>query len=67
MITLLAPDVIVVGGGASLCDETLFLDALRREVSRYVFPPHLGHYEIVRATLGEEMVVHGALALAQQP
>ena len=66
MITLLAPDVVVVGGGVSLCDETLYLDPLRREVDRYVFPPQLGHYEIVRATLGEEMVVYGALALAAE-
>jgi glucokinase len=39
---------------------------LRREVRRYVFPPLAGQYVIVPAALGEEVVVHGALALAAQ-
>jgi glucokinase len=64
MITLLAPDVVVVGGGVACSGETVFLSPLRKEIDRYVFPPQLGQFEVVQAALGEEMVVHGAIALA---
>jgi glucokinase len=58
--------VVVVGGGVSLAGEKVFFAPLRREVERYVFPPLLGAFEIVPAALGEEVVVHGALALAAE-
>ena len=64
VITLLAPEMIVVGGGVSLMGEQHFLVPLRREVKRYVFPPLADSYEIVPAALGEDVVVYGALALA---
>lgn len=63
VITLLAPEVIVVGGGVSLSGEQFFTP-LRQQTARYVFPPLAGAYEIVPAVLGEEVVVQGALALA---
>ena len=63
-ITLVSPDVVVIGGGVSLMDATLFLEPLRIETERYVFPPLVGSYEIVPAELGEQVVVHGALAAA---
>jgi glucokinase len=64
MITLLAPNVVVIGGGVSLVGEPLLFDPLREHVGRYVFPPLRGTFEIVPAKLGEEVVVHGALAMA---
>jgi glucokinase len=64
-ITLLSPSVIVIGGGVALIDETLFLEPIRREVRRYVFPPLAGTYQIMPAELGELVVVHGALAIAR--
>ncbi len=64
MITLLSPNIVVIGGGVSLAGEELFFDPLRRYVNRYVFPPLKGTFKIVPSTLGEEVVVHGALALA---
>ena len=48
-----------------LAGEALFFAPLREEVDRYVFPPLRGTYRIVPAELGEEIVVHGALALAR--
>jgi glucokinase len=63
-ITLVAPDVVVVGGGVSLIGEPWFLAPVREEVARYVFPPLLDSYRIVPAELGELAVVHGAVALA---
>jgi len=66
MITLMAPEVVVIGGGVSLMPEKRFLAPLRENVATYVFPPLAGSYEIVRAALGESVVVQGALLLAKQ-
>ena len=65
MITLVAPQVVVVGGGVPQAGEAIFFAPLRREVARYVFPPLAHAYAIVAAELGEEVVVHGALAVAR--
>ena len=64
MITLIASNVVVVGGGVSLSGEDLFFTPLRQYVRQYVFPPLVGSYEVVPALLGEEVVLHGALALS---
>jgi glucokinase len=64
VITIVAPQLVVVGGGVSLIGEQFFFMPLRTEVSRYVFPPLAGAYKIVPAALGELVVVHGAIALA---
>jgi glucokinase len=63
-VTLLAPDVLVIGGGVPKVGESLFFQPLRKEVAKYVFPPLSDAYEIVPAALGEEVVPYGALALA---
>jgi glucokinase len=63
-LTLVAPEVVVVGGGVTLAGEMLFYTPLREAVERYVFPPLRGTYRILPPMLGEEMVVHGAIALA---
>ena len=64
MITLLAPEMVVVGGGVSLVGEEIFFAPLREAVAQYVFPQLSGAYRILPAGLGESVVVHGALALA---
>ncbi|MDY0166906.1 MAG: ROK family protein [Thermoguttaceae bacterium] len=63
-ITLMGAETVVIGGGVAQLGEELFLDPLRREVGRYVFPPLRESYRIVPALLGEAVVVHGALAIA---
>jgi glucokinase len=55
---------VVVGGGVSLIGEELFFEPLRDAVNQYVFPSLAGSFEIVPANLQEQVVVHGALALA---
>ena len=64
VITIAAPEVVVVGGGVSLIGEPFFFAPVRAEVGRYVFPPLAGSFLIVPAALGELAVVHGAVALA---
>lgn len=64
VITLVAPEVVVIGGGVSLIGEQFFFMPVRAETARYVFPPLAGSYRIVPAGLGELAVVHGAVALA---
>lgn len=64
VLTLLSPELIVIGGGVSLTGEELFFAPIRNEIERYVFPPLIGTYEVVPAKLGETVVVEGALLLA---
>src|SRR5207244_3015081 len=47
VITIVAPEVVVVGGGVSLIGEQFFFMPLRSEVARYVFPPPAGHSKII--------------------
>lgn len=65
IITIVAPEVVVVGGGVSLVGEDLFFAPLRSAVQDYVFPPLARSFKLVPAALGESVVVHGALALAK--
>lgn len=64
VIALLCPRRIVIGGGVSLIGQKLLFEPLRALVDERVFPPFRACYDIVPAALGEEVVVHGAAALA---
>jgi glucokinase len=66
MIALLCPRRIVIGGGVSLMGEELLFKPLRELVAANVFEPFADCYDIVPAALGQEVVVHGALALARK-
>jgi len=66
VLALLCPRRIVIGGGVSLMGEQLLFEPLRRLVAERVFKPFAHCYDIVPAALGEEVVVHGALALARR-
>jgi glucokinase len=66
VIALLCPRRIVIGGGVSLIGEAVLFTPLRDKVSERVFRPFRDCYDIVPAALGEEVVVHGALALAKK-
>jgi glucokinase len=66
VVALLCPRRFVIGGGVSLMGEDLFFEPLRRMVHERVFAPFRGLTDIVPAALGEEVVVHGALALVQR-
>jgi glucokinase len=64
-ITLTAPEVVVIGGGVSAADE-LLLEPLRREIKRNVKMPPIEKIKIVKASLGGESGICGALMLARQ-
>lgn len=66
VIALLCPRCIVIGGGVALMGEAVLFEPLRALVAERVFEPFANGYDILPATLGEEVVVHGALALARQ-
>lgn len=64
VITLVAPNKVIVGGGVSLAGEQFFAP-LRKEVQAYVFPPLSNWSEILPTKLGELIVVHGAILLPE--
>jgi glucokinase len=64
-IALLAPRRIVIGGGVSLIGEHDWFAPIRGMIDRDVFPSFRGQFDISPATLGEEVVLHGALAIAK--
>lgn len=66
VVALICPRRIVIGGGVSLMGKTALFDPLRQKVAARVFKPFAGCFDIVPAALGEEVVVHGALALARK-
>jgi glucokinase len=62
-ITLLNPDIVVVGGGVARAGQK-FLKPVRVQVARLVFQPFRMNFKIVPAALGESVVVIGAALLA---
>ena len=64
VINIVAPEVVVVGGGVSLIGDTYFFEPLREVVAGFVIAPLLGSYQVVAAGLGEDVVVHGAISIA---
>jgi len=64
-ITLLNPDVVVVGGGVSLAGAR-FWRPLRQTVRRLVFPAFRNNFTLAPAALGERVVVIGAALVASE-
>ena len=62
VIALLNPEVVIVGGGVSLMGP-LFWNRLQSEVAARAMPSFISSVEVVRAELGEDVVVIGALCL----
>lgn len=63
VIVLLCPRRIIIGGGVSLVGDVFFAH-LRKRLAELDFTPFVGLTDFVPASLGEDVVVHGALALA---
>jgi glucokinase len=72
VVALLCPRCVVIGGGVALLGEELFFEPLRRELREDtlhfpfrepLFAPFADLFDVAPASLGEEVVVHGAIAL----
>jgi len=64
VVQLLAPEVIVLGGGLVEAMPELFLEVLEKSVHEKVLAPFRGQYRIVKAELGDDAGVQGAAAWA---
>ena len=63
VISLLDPEVIVIGGGVGQAGWPFF-DPLRATVARHAFHLYRHHFRLVPAALGESVVLVGALLVA---
>ena len=63
-ITLIAPEAVVIGGGVSEAGE-LLLEPLRHEIGKNVTMLPIEKVQILKASLGSESGVCGALILAR--
>ena len=64
-VTLIAPEVVVIGGGVAEAGE-LLLAPLRSAIAQNVSMVPIDKVEILRASLGSDSGVCGALMLAQR-
>ncbi len=64
VMAIACPKRLVVGGGVSLLGEETYLAPLRESVRRQTFAPYAHLVDLLGAELGEEVVLHGAIALA---
>jgi len=66
VVKLLCPQRIIIGGGVSMLGEELFFYPIRKYIAERGFAAFAGETDVVPAALGEEVVIHGALALARK-
>jgi glucokinase len=67
MVNLLAPDVIVLGGGLAEAFPDLYRTECSRVVAEEVMASFRGTYRIAIAKLGDDATIVGAAALAANP
>lgn len=65
VVNLLAPDVIVLGGGLVEALPKIFLDEVGKTVAKKVMPSYLKTYELKVAKLGDDSGAMGAAAWAR--
>lgn len=65
LVHVLAPDVIVLGGGLVEAMPDLYVEQVTSAAKKWVLPPYSKTYEIVAAKLGDDAVALGAAAWAE--
>lgn len=65
VINILNPDLVVLGGGVTKAGELLF-EPTRRYAKLFSMPELYADCRIVPATLGDDVGIHGAIALAME-
>src|SRR5438067_3254021 len=64
-VNLLAPDIIVLGGGLVEAMPTLLVEEVERAARERAAPPFSKHFKVAAAKLGDDAVVRGAAAWAE--
>jgi glucokinase len=62
VVSLLDPDIVIIGGGVSRAGEPLF-EAIRRELPRRTINPFAAETPVVKAKLEQDVGIFGAAAL----
>ena len=65
LIHLLAPDIVVLGGGLVEAMSELYIETVTAAAKKWVLPSYAKTYEIVAAKLGDDAVALGAAAWAE--
>jgi glucokinase len=65
IVNLLAPDVVVIGGGLVEAMEELFVSEVRGSAKKRVLPSFVKSFEVQAAELGDDAGVMGSAAWAQ--
>ncbi len=65
VVNLLAPDMVVLGGGLVEAMPELYLDAVEAKARKQVMPAFRDRFEIAAARLGDDATVLGAAAWAR--
>ena len=63
MINIFSPDLIIYGGGVIEALGDLFLKKILAEVDRYCMPQIRSTVKIVNASLGDDSILYGDLAM----
>ena len=66
MINTISPDVVIYGGGVVEAVGDIFLEKVLAEVDRYCMPAIRSSVEIKNASLGDDSVIYGDLALIKE-
>lgn len=66
VVNLLAPDVIILGGGLVEALPKLFTEEVEKSLKRHIMPAYEGTYELRVAKLGDDAGAMGAAAWAEQ-
>ncbi len=65
VVNLLAPDIVVLGGGLVEAMPKLICEEAERAARERAAPPFAKHFKVVAAKLGDDAVVRGAAAWAE--
>ena len=61
-VHLLAPDIVVLGGGLVEAMPELFVEEVREAAHQRIMPSYVDSFQVVAAELGDDAAVVGAAA-----
>ena len=66
MINTISPDLVIYGGGVIEAVGDVFLKKILKEVDKYCMPEIRSTVELKNASLGDDSVIYGCLALIEE-